>query len=219
MVGIVQLASGVPRNAKVRAVVPRGDTLRVRERGGADVEVTERRSLLGEVELVELTPRAPLAKGTLHEVYVPSAAGVAPQALVVGAFTTGDGTDDVAPTLDKVKSTRVVADDRAVSSICGTRATSIVVEATASDANAAPGVPTLVGIWAEKNGKLSTDRPPDAFGSGTITLGRSSLCDPTSFAFPARGGLFTFLVAAFDAAGNTSAPRKVSISLPARSAQ
>lgn len=219
MVGIAALASGVPRNAKIRAVVPHGGTLRLRERAGANVETTERRSVLGEVDLVELTPRALLAKSALHEVYVPRPEPEAPQALVIGAFTTGETTDDVAPTLDAVKAPRVFADDRAASSMCGTRATSVAVEATASDAQPAPGVATLVGIWAERNGKLETDRPPDAFGLGSVTLGRSGLCDPTAFAFDPRGGPFTFLVAAFDVAGNTSAPRKVTVVLPARSAR
>ena len=219
MVGIVQLASDVPRNAKVRAVVPRGDAVRLRERAGADIEVTVRRSGLGVFDVVVVKARGPLAYRTLHEVYVPSSPGAAPQAHVIGAFTTGDGTDDVAPTLDAVKPPRVFADDRAASSLCGTRATSVVVDASARDAQAIDGVLTLVGIWAEKDGKLSTDRPPDAFGSGAVTLGRSSLCDPTSFSFPPRGGPFTFLVAAFDAAGNTSPPRKLTVVLPARSAR
>ncbi len=207
--------TNVPRNARVRAVVAHEDVVALRVHGGARVDTKVRRTAIGDVDLVELEPSSLLAARTTYEVFVPRPPGEAPQAIVFGAFTTGDRTDDQAPTLGAVKDVRVIQDTNAHGGMCTTRALHVSLAAATSDAGSSPDE-VLVGIWTDKDGKLSTDRLPDAFGAGTITLGRSSLCDWAAFSFPKNGGPFTFVVAAFDVAGNKSAPRKVTVTLPAQ---
>lgn len=211
-------ARGVARNAKVHALVAGSeDEVALRLRGGARIAGKTERRKHGDQELVELTPGTPLDANAAYEVFLPQPAGSAPQAIVIGAFTTGDAKDDAPPTLVKVANARVHWTPRAQSSMCGTSEVSVSFDVDAADPGAPGGARPLVALWAEKNGVVATDRLPDAVSTTTsIGLGRSGLCDPSSFAFPPAGGSFTFAFAAVDLAGNRSAPRRMTVTLPRR---
>jgi hypothetical protein len=212
-------ARGVAPNARVLAFVPdAADEVALRRQGGARVVgvKTDRRKQ-GDQELVELTPANPLDANTAYEIFVPQPPGTVPQAIVIGAFTTGDAKDTTPPALVKVTNPRVHWTPRAQSSMCGTSEVNVAFDVEAVDPGAPGGHAPLVALWAEKNGVVTVDRLPDAVSAtSSIDLGRTSICDPGSFPFPPAGGSFTFAFAAVDVAGNRSAPRRMTVTLPRR---
>ncbi len=211
-------AVGVPRNAHVRGLVPvapGSGRLLLRQRKGADVPTLDKRAHQGDVDLVELVPRAALAPSTSYEIVVRDDAAVAPNH-VIGFFTTGTDSDTKPPALNAGVKARVEGGGgRGAPSMCQTNLPYVSVEAAGSDDRA---LPLLFGIWVAKKGQLALDDPPDAIGESSprgLTLGKSSLCAMSDYAFPPGGGPLTIAVAAMDVAGNTSPPRRFDVVVPA----
>jgi hypothetical protein len=206
-------ADDVPLNTRVRFEVPRSRAARrVLRAVGSTVEVSVVEQVLpdGEVNVVELSPRAALQPSTRYEVALidPSAQ---PGTVVFGTFKTGTAADNAAPV---VKSAGTVEAHRNVDyggGDCSIRGPWVDVRAAAAEDPSRPKAQILWGVWTkDASGKIDASKPPSTILSpwrDTITIGQRNSCDPRGFPVPDTG-VFTFGLAPLDEAGNAG-PLKI----------
>ncbi len=211
-----------PVNAKVRIEVPSyagaaAPLLRVH--GGADVPVTTRKIAGGDLDVIELTPAAPLAPSTQYEVATIDRSRH-PPVHVLGTFKTGAATSDTtAPRFDRLGppvTSRPGAN--AMSSSCGVPGPWVTFDDVALTDPGRPDAQLFIGVWlGDASGKIDDTKPPARLlraSRGSLVLGKSSLCMPHDFAFPASAHAWVGL-APIDEAGNAGALRKVKVDLKA----
>lgn len=213
-----------PVTARVRVLLPTpraaGATLSLRTPGAPTVAASATSRAMGDVELVELTPTAPLAPDTRYEVLLRTP-GEYPSTFVFGTFRTGAERDVKAPRLDALGAVSARANPGAMSSMCQSGDTVISFEGVHVSDPDRDGAGVAVGVWiADPSGRVDTKALPSFLSApreGHLQVGRSSICDPRAFALP-RAPSVTLGVAAVDESGNTSAVRLVRVALPPRQA-
>ena len=200
-----------PINTRVRFEVPihsgPGGTARhvLRVPGStAEIAVAEQRFAGGGVEVVELTPRAPLSPSTQYEVAVIDPAEH-PGTLVFGTFRTGTTADTTAPTFKQGGAAEAHRNVRFGGGDCSIRGPWIDVNGLEAADPSRPNAQILWGVWPRgPSGKIDPSKPPATVVQpwrGVLTIGRRSLCDPRDFPLP-DAGVLTFGIAPLDEAGN-----------------
>lgn len=183
-----------------------GIAMRLREQGGAEVELDVVISTLSPSWLHSARPRTPLAPRTTYELLETSGPCRAAGEHVLATFTTGDGDDDVAPPSPTLRSAFCRADACDEPSCCG------------------PYSGTYIDVLADPG--TDAGSPPEdlrfEIGSSSDTVRLASA--PTSLRFlrgvPAAGfGGWTWWepsvrIRTVDLAGNTSEPLEIALECP-----
>jgi hypothetical protein len=158
----------------------------------------------GSLTLVELTPQSALPSNTRFEVAMVDR-NAHPPITVIGTFKTGTAPDTTAPRLDSVGHVGVHLNAQFGGGMCTIAGPWVTVSGmTVHDdrADAQLGY----AVWGpDAAGRIDTTKNPDAIlfpYQGTISIGRTSLCDPRDFAF--KGTAVSLAIAAVDESGNTS---------------
>lgn len=208
-----------PLNARVRAEVPAGAGGVVLQRlDGGEVPAAARAFRTGGlVDVIELTPRNPLAPATRYRVAQIDPARH-PATVVFGSFQTGDAVDKAPPRLEPLGQ----ATGRRVSapqgSACEVEGPWVEIEGVRASDAGRPEAQLAFGVWAgDAAGRVDATKPPTAILSadeGRLFVGRSSLCAMNDFPFPKRGGPLWLGVAALDEAGNASPVQRLKVELP-----
>ena len=215
-----QRATDVPINAKVRLEMPSygvpNAQIVLRVHGGANVDTKSRKTGGQRVEVVELTPLAPLAPDTRYELVTIDAQRHPPNH-VLGTFKTAANavTDATAPRIDKMGSVFAERTGQLRTS-CSVPGPWIVVNDLWASDPGRPGAQLVYGIWLGDNaGNMDTSKMPTRIlrPSGTsLVIGQASSCHFQDFPIPSTP--FTWIgIAAIDEAGNQSAVKKVRVDL------
>lgn len=211
----------VPSNTKVRVelLTDVGADTRVvlRTTSGATVETTTRAIGDDPVNVIELTPVAPLAASTRYEVMVVDPRAHPPKH-VFATFATNAVPlmDTTAPRIDTAGAIRVekFSNTRPGGS-CSMPGPWVALDIGASD----PGRPSaklLYGVWLDDPTKPPLrilDHAPDS-----LVVGQAWACRRQGFPFPSKGPV-TIAIAAIDEAGNASEPKKLRADFTTGSAQ
>lgn len=210
-------------NAKIRIAVathwmPKpGDRVEIRTvDGGSLVPVVEHRMRLGDLDVFDLTPRAPLAKNTRYAVALVRT-DQKPSTWVFGSFRTGTEVDHQPPSLAPLGKV-VTGGGGSMFSMCDTSDVyANVFSVAGSDAGRA-SARLLYGVWiGDPAGKIDATKPPTGLleleEGGWLAIGNADLCNMLKFPFPARRDV-VLGIAAVDEAGNKSAIRAVRVRLP-----
>lgn len=214
-------SSAAPLNAKVRIEVAsygKAPVPVLRVHGGADVPVKTRKLGGGDLDVLELTPVTPLAPATQYEVATVDDARH-PPIHVLGTFKTGASPDTTPPRIERMGNVAATRPgSRAMSSSCGVPGPWVTVDELEASDPGRPDAQLAYAVWlGDASGKIDDTKPPTRILAGmprALVIGRSSLCDPHDFPFPATTHAWLG-IAAIDEAGNTSALRKVKVDLKA----
>jgi hypothetical protein len=209
-----------PVTSRVRALVPihraAGATVVLRPPGGAPVAVATASRSMGGVDLVELTPSAPLAPDTRYEIALHSP-GQYPSTFVFGTFRTGATRDVKAPRIDAIGVAGAHANPGAMSSMCQSADTVVTLDGISVSDPDRDGAEIALGVWiADAAGRVDTKKLPVYWAvpkNGHVQLGRTSICDPRELPLP-NAPAVTLGVAAIDESGNTSPVKLVRVALP-----
>jgi hypothetical protein len=214
------LVDAAPPNTKIRAAVPAGPgTLVLRTDRGDEVPSTTRAFKTGGgVDLVELTPRAPLAPSTRYQVAFINPARH-PSTVVFGLFRTGTAPDTAPPRFEPVgKATGHRVND-AQGSACEVEGPWVEIENVRANDPGRADARLTFGVWlGDAAGRIDASKPPTGMfllgKEGPLVVGRDSLCSSSDFPFPKGGGPLSLGVAALDEAGNASAMQRVNVAIP-----
>lgn len=212
-----------PVNSKVRIEVPSygGAAVPVlRVHGGAEVPVKTRKISGGDLDVLELTPLAPLTPSTQYVIATIDNAHH-PPIHVLGTFkTAATAAPDTTPPRFERLGAPVTSrpGSAAMSSSCGVPGPWVTFdEVQASDPGRAKAQ-IVIGVWlGDASGKIDDAKPPTRLlptERGSLVIGRSSLCMPRDFPFPAASHAWLGL-SPIDEAGNVGAMRKVKVDLKA----
>lgn len=190
--------------------------------GGAAIAVRPR-ELAGPTghAVLELTPEAPLEPGATYELVARRPQGWHPSQWIFGAFTTSRVRDDVAPELRVLggRFLRGRGDGRGR----GRVREWVELEVALRDGERAGGR-ALYAVWFPgASGALDTSGPPDAHVPGPDLPERGGVlrlsspdeeCPELALPLPSAPGQLEIGLAALDAAGNRSAPQRISLDVP-----
>jgi hypothetical protein len=217
-----QRGEDVPANAKVRVEMPSSayrnanGQLVLRVHDGADVETKARKISGRTIEVVELSPVAPLAVDTRYEV-VTIDSQRHPPTHVLGTFKTSPKptNDTTAPRIDRMGSVQAEKGGQLRTS-CSVPGPWIMANDLASSDPGRPDAQLLYGIWlGDAAGNVDTTKPPTRMlrGHGTsLLIGQSSSCSFHDFPIPSTP--FAWIgIAAIDESGNQSPVKKVRVDL------
>lgn len=212
-----------PVNAKIRIEIPSYANAAVpalRVHGGGEIAVRTRRIKGGDVDVLELTPAAPLAAATQYEISTVDRTHH-PPVHVLGTFKTAGtaSADTTAPRFDQLGApvtSRPGASS--MSSSCGVPGPWVTFDEVRLVDPGRPDAQLFVGVWlGDASGRIDETKPPTRMllaPRGPLVVGRASLCMPHDFPFPATSHAWLGL-APIDEAGNTGAMRKVRVDLKA----
>lgn len=169
----------------------------------------------GDLRVVELSPKQPLAADTRYEVL--AAADEQGKEGVVGTFTTAAAADTTAPTWKGI-SKAVYVHAKAVCCDCSTGSPYAVltIAEAADDTTAVDELRYAVWTADAATGKVDTTQPPAilvrGYG-GSLSLGWPSGCTAANYVFPDKPVKLLLAVAAVDAAGNMTAPSEIVVDM------
>jgi hypothetical protein len=210
----------VPIGAVVRVAVPTRSShapaaVVVGEVGGSKVDAGVRSWPDGQLTVIELRPTARLKPTTRYEVAVVDPKAY-PSTRVFGTFQTGAGEDRTAPKLDAIGTAVAKVNAHPNGGSCGIAGPWIEIGPVHAEDPGRPNAQLMFAVWAaDAAGHIDTAKPPQALVQpyqGTITLGRSSLCDPHDFPIP-KAPFLALAIAAIDESGNLSPARKLRVDL------
>jgi hypothetical protein len=185
--------------------------------GGAVVPVTERRMLLGSLEIVELMPRAPLSKNTRYALALVRS-DQKPSTWIFGSFRTGADVDRQAPVLSPLGTVKTGGGFSGSFDMCGTYDVYANVHSVVASDPGRSDARLLYGVWvADAAGRVDASKPPPGLleleEGNWLAIGNADLCNMLKFPFPPRRNV-VLGIAAVDEAGNTSALRTVRVRFP-----
>jgi hypothetical protein len=221
-----------PLNARIRVEIPSpsstsaalsptsaaaagGVVLRVHGRAATVAATTRAIATGGSTSFVELTPSAPLEPSTQYEVATVDTSQV-PPSRVFGTFRTGRALDNAAPRIDAMGPAIAFKNANPMGSMCMVPGPWVTIEGVVADDPGRRDAQLVYAVWlGDASGAIDTKKPPTAVATahaGRLDLGRTSLCDPHAFPFPASGAAWLG-IAVMDEAGNTSAVRRMRVDL------
>lgn len=215
-----QRGEEVPANAKIRVEMPayggNNAQLVVRVHDGANIETRTRKIGGRTIEIVELSPVAPLAADTRYEIVTIDSQRHPPNH-VLGTFKTGAkiANDTTPPRFDKMGAVYAEKSGRMRNS-CSVPGPWILVNDLAASDPGRPGAQLVYGVWLGDNaGNVDTTKPPTrllrAHGSNLV-IGQASSCHFYDFPIPSTA--FAWIgIAAIDESGNQSTMKKVRVDL------
>jgi hypothetical protein len=168
----------------------------------------------GEVSVLVLTPRKPLAAKSAYTVVLARASG---DPVVLGEVVTGTASDNDAPTWKGAGQVHYIQ-ATAVCCNCSTSdpwaAIEIAEGAGAIKDDFTEPDSIAFGIWPA-DGKLDASRLLAIIpaGNGWLTLGHRSMCSPRNFDLPKAARSLKLRIAPIDHAGNAGDPSAVTIDM------
>jgi hypothetical protein len=171
---------------------------------------------LGDLDVFELTPRAPLAKNTRYSVAL-IRTDQKPSTWVFGSFRTTTEVDHQAPSLAPLGKV-ISGGGGAMFSMCDTSDVYANVHSVVGSDPGRANARLLYGVWiGDPAGKIDGTKPPTGLleveEGNWLAIGNADLCNMLKFPFPARRDV-VLGIAAVDEAGNKSAIRTVRVRLP-----